>query len=205
MSLQVAVVDPLPMFRSGVEAVVALAGHAVHFPDDVVAWALAHPRRLVILTIASPADWGVLARLAQEGFRGSVVALMEGGDPESGARAIREGARTVLARSSSADMIRRALSAAVDGQGLVPVAVLAALTSEQPRQAGDRPVPSRERMLWLHQLASGSTVAEVAAGAGYSERAMYRLLRSLYRELGADGRVEALMIAQTRGWLTGTG
>ena len=37
MAVQVAVVDPLPLFRGGAVAALAAAGHAVHTPSDVVA------------------------------------------------------------------------------------------------------------------------------------------------------------------------
>lgn len=68
------------------------------------------------------------------------------------------------------------------------------------------PVPSRnplsaEQVAWLRQLASGATVAQLAERAGYSERAMYRLLQALYRELGVRSRNQAIMQAQQKGWL----
>jgi DNA-binding CsgD family transcriptional regulator len=50
-------------------------------------------------------------------------------------------------------------------------------------------------------LAGGSTVAELARIAGYSERMMFRLLRALYRKLSAQNRTEALMYAQGHGWI----
>jgi DNA-binding CsgD family transcriptional regulator len=55
---------------------------------------------------------------------------------------------------------------------------------------------------WLRQLAAGSTVAQLANQAGYSERAMFRLLQGLYQQLGARNRVEALLRAQQLGWLS---
>jgi DNA-binding CsgD family transcriptional regulator len=53
----------------------------------------------------------------------------------------------------------------------------------------------------LRQLAAGATVAQLADRAGYSERAMFRLLHALYRQLGARSRIEAILHAQTSGWL----
>jgi DNA-binding CsgD family transcriptional regulator len=41
----------------------------------------------------------------------------------------------------------------------------------------------------------------VANLAGYSERAMFRLLRGLYARIGVRNRTEALMRAKERGWL----
>jgi DNA-binding CsgD family transcriptional regulator len=51
----------------------------------------------------------------------------------------------------------------------------------------------------LQQLAGGITVAQLAHRAGYSERAMYRLLRGLYIKLDVKTRTEALMLARARG------
>jgi DNA-binding CsgD family transcriptional regulator len=44
-------------------------------------------------------------------------------------------------------------------------------------------------------------VVRLADRAGYSERAMFRLLRQLYLRIGARNRTEALMRAHERGWL----
>ena len=49
--------------------------------------------------------------------------------------------------------------------------------------------------------AGGSTVAALANQAGYSERAMFRLLHGLYQRLGVRTRTEALIRAHERGWL----
>lgn len=54
---------------------------------------------------------------------------------------------------------------------------------------------------WLQQLARGITVADLAERAGYSERMMFRLLRTLYAELHASHRTEALIRARDRGWV----
>ena len=53
--------------------------------------------------------------------------------------------------------------------------------------------------LWL--LAQGATVAEVAGVEGYSARHMRRKLANLYRRLGADARVPALVAAARLGLL----
>ncbi|SEU14237.1 helix-turn-helix domain-containing protein [Nonomuraea wenchangensis] len=45
------------------------------------------------------------------------------------------------------------------------------------------------------------TVADLADRAGYSERAMFRLLQALYREIGVATRIQAIVRAQERGWL----
>lgn len=38
MVVRIAVVDPLPMLRQGVAAALAVSGHVVDTPADIVAW-----------------------------------------------------------------------------------------------------------------------------------------------------------------------
>lgn len=201
MAFQVAVVDPLPLFRDGVVAALTAAGHVVQTPGDVLAWACQVRGGVVLLTVQAEADWKVLARLgATETAANSLVVLLGEESAAAGVRAVRAGARSVLARQVSADVLRRTVSATIDGQAVLPVAV-AALLASGGADAGPDLALSAERVSWLRALAAGGTVAQLASQAGYSERAMFRLLRSLYRDMGVGGRVEALIRAQERGWL----
>jgi DNA-binding NarL/FixJ family response regulator len=78
----------------------------------------------------------------------------------------------------------------------LPPDVLALLAATTPSDV----VPSAmDRLMWLHHLAAGGTVAELADRLGYSERAMYRMLRALYREMGVRTRLEAVLRARESG------
>ena len=114
---------------------------------------------------------------------------------------MRAGARSVLARQVSAEVLRRTVSVVIDGQTVLPALVVAALVAGVGINAGSARMLSEERLSWLRALAAGTTVAQLADQAGYSERAMFRLLRSLYRDMGVGGRLEALMRARDEGWL----
>jgi DNA-binding NarL/FixJ family response regulator len=87
----------------------------------------------------------------------------------------------------------------MEGQAVLPADVLALLATTGPD--ADTPIAFPDRIEWLRQLASGRTVAELAGRAGYSERAMFRLLTAFYRDLGVRSRVEAIMLARDRGWI----
>ncbi len=202
MAVQVAVVDPLPLFRDGAVAALTAAGHAVQTPSDVVAWARKVQGAVALLTIQAEADWAVLAKLSEFGATtNSLVVLLGEESAAAGVRAVRTGARSVLARGVSAEVLRRTVAATIDGQAVLPAAVVAALVAGAGVDAGPARVLSAERLSWLRELAAGGTVAQLASQVGYSERAMFRLLRSLYRDMGVGGRIEALMRAQERGWL----
>jgi DNA-binding NarL/FixJ family response regulator len=198
---RVAVVDPLPMFRHGITAVLSAAGHAVDSPADPVAWAARRTAALMVLTMAGEAEWRLLALLRESRAIPAVIALTERTSAAAGARAIRAGARSVLPRDVAASMLRLTVEATMEGQSVMPAAVTTLLTSAAAAGA-----PAAQRMpatgaMWLRELASGSTVAQLATHSGYSERAMFRLLRALYRDMGVTSRVEAIMRARDWGWI----
>ena len=53
----------------------------------------------------------------------------------------------------------------------------------------------------INGLAAGATVAELAEGAGYSEREMFRILKQLYAALGVENRTQAIIWATRHGIL----
>ena len=83
---------------------------------------------------------------------------------------------------------------AVAGFSVLPIAVVQALAAPHP-PVGTGPPPPAHELDWLRELAGGATVAQLAGRSGYSERAMFRLLRDLYRRLEVSSRTEALMLA----------
>ncbi|GLZ06258.1 hypothetical protein Acsp03_37240 [Actinomadura sp. NBRC 104412] len=197
MAVRIAVVDPLPMFRRGVAAVLAADGHTVETPADVVAWSRRWEGALVLLTVVSERDWEMLGRLGAVEGGGSVITLMDDASAVAGARAVRAGARSVLPRDVPDATLRRAVAATIDGQAVLPAAVPVALAAD-PRSA--ERIPSADQVSWLRRLAAGSTVAQLADEAGYSERAMFRLLQSPYRQIGVETRLQAIMRAKEAGW-----
>lgn len=202
MAVHVAVVDPLPLFRDGAVAALTAAGHTVRTPGDVTAWLRGVQGAVVLLTVQSEADWTVLARLGRLGTASNALVALLGEDSvAAGVRAVRIGARSVLARQVSAEALQRTVTATVEGQAVLPAAVAAALASGTGVGTEPAHVLSAERLIWLRALAAGDTVAQLADQVGYSERAMFRLLRSLYQEMGVGSRIQALMWAREHGWL----
>jgi DNA-binding NarL/FixJ family response regulator len=201
VAVHVAVLDPLPMFQQGVAAVLSAAGYAVEEPADLLAWARRAPLAVVLLTLGAERDWRLLERLCGAEPRAAVIALVEEGGAGPGVRAIRAGARSVLPRQATAAALRRTVEATVDGQAVLPAAVAAALVAGGPPGPDGQAVPSEDQLTWLRRLATGTTVAQLAGDAGYSERAMYRLLQVLYQQMGVDTRMQAIMRAQDLGWL----
>jgi DNA-binding NarL/FixJ family response regulator len=192
------VVDPLPLLRHGVAAALADLDCPVDTPNDVLGWARGPATRVVVLSLSSSAEWELLAELRTAGPDTLLLALLDRPDTPGYVRALRAGAMAVLPRQCSPDSLRQSLAALLGGLSIVPVAAVRSLAAGS---AGGEDRPSPEELAWLRQLADGSTVAELARTAGYSERMMFRLLRALYRKLPARNRTEALMYARGRGWI----
>ncbi|MFE9107887.1 hypothetical protein [Actinomadura geliboluensis] len=200
MTVYVAVVDPVPLFRYGVVAALSSAGHLVEEPADAVEWVRARPGGMVLLTLHSAEDLDQLIAVCQVRPRPLVVALLSGEIPSLGVRAVRAGARSVVERTATAATLRRAVTATLDGEAVMPAGVADLLVAGRGGRSSRRLAPSAQQVTWLRRLAEGWTVARLAAEAGYSERAMYRMLKALYEEIGVGTRLEAMILAHEEGW-----
>lgn len=177
------------------------AGHTVDTPRDVVAWMRHTMDALALVTISSELDCELLGRLcAGTDTSRRVIAMV---DDESavvmGTRALRTGARSVVPRGVTPEALRRTVEATIDGQAVMPATVADAFVLQVPTDAKGK--PSIDQLSWLRDLANGTTVAQLAHRAGYSERVMFRLLKALYRQIGVDSRLQAIMHAREAGWL----
>jgi DNA-binding NarL/FixJ family response regulator len=197
VAVHVAVVDPLPMFRQGVVAVLAPAGYVVDTPLDILRWTGRRRSACVLLSVRADVEWALLRSLSAKPSA-AVIALLDDTSAAAGARAVRAGARSVLPRSVASGVLRRTVEATVDGQSVLPPEVTMLLAAAAPP---DTPLTYAERGVWLRHLAAGGTVTELADRLGYSERAMYRLLRALYLDMGVQTRIEAVLRAQEAGWV----
>ncbi len=177
------------------------AAYEPQSPDELLAWIRAEQRPFVLVTLLSSDDWMLLERLREARADTVVIAILDDTSVRNHVQAILGGAVAVVPRDALPDTLRMVFEAAVAGKSLLPVEVIRALTRPQPLQEMDEHVPSPQEIGWLRGLAFGTTVARLADRAGYSERAMFRLLRELYQRIGARNRTEALMRAHERGWL----
>jgi DNA-binding NarL/FixJ family response regulator len=203
MLVRIAVSDPLPVYQHGLIAMLGEAGFSPEAPDDLLAWAGQEQRQVVVMTLRSPEDWSLVAALRRRRMDLVIVAVLEETTVPSYVRALIAGATAVVRRDASPAMMRRIFEDAVNGMSLLPVDVVRVLASaDEPSGTDEGGVAlSHREVEWLRELASGATVAKLAEKAGYSERAMFRLLKNLYSQMGVQGRTQALMLAKERGWL----
>jgi DNA-binding NarL/FixJ family response regulator len=145
-------------------------------------------------------DWTLLAQLCHAPPKPIVVALLEDDGVPTYVRALTPGAAGAVPRNAALDTLREVFEAAVRGNTLLPVGVMRALAQGNGTEtAADG--PSSDEQGWLRRLAADDSVARLAEQAGYSERMMFRLLRSLYTRLGTANRTEALIRARDKGWI----
>ncbi|WP_405535634.1 hypothetical protein OG787_16780 [Streptomyces sp. NBC_00075] len=175
-------------------------GHLVEEPQNAEAWLRERPGGVVLLTLRTAEDLDRLTALCRLRPRPLVVALPSADDASLGVRAMRAGARSVVAREATVSTLQRAVSATLDGEAVMPTEVADLLVTGRGGRTPRGPVPSPEQIAWLRRLSDGWTVSRLASDTGYSERAMYRLLRAFYQRIGVSTRLEAIMLAHDKGW-----
>lgn len=195
---RIAVWDPLPVFRRGLASVLAGANYSLEEPADLVAWTADQDRRAVLMTVGGPEDMETLGRLGKLEPRPVIVTLLDEAGVEASVRVLTAGAVAVAPRCADPAEIRRVLDAAVCGRSCVPSAVLAALVERYGVLEESDGLSERD-ISWLRALSRGATIAQLADTMGYSERAMYRLLRDLYRRMNVANRAEAVLRASRSG------
>jgi DNA-binding NarL/FixJ family response regulator len=165
-----------------------------------MAWIEQEERRVVFLTLETPPDWAILADLQRASLDLIVVAVLVEDTVQSYVRAILAGALIAIPRNAPAENIRRVFQEAVNGAITLPIEVIKALAASSTGST-DKPPLSEQEIEWLRLLVRGVSVARIAEANGYSERAMFRLLRGLYQRMGTKNRTEALLLASHHGWL----
>lgn len=197
--MDLAVLDPLPLFRLGVLAALG-GGRELTSLDELTHWVSPGTDTVVLLTVDEDSEaWSVLAMLRQHPEL-RTVAVLAPFTVTTAARALRAGAAHVVPRDAEPAVLRRVLDEVVEGVVSLPLTVLRAATAA-PRHTRQHGQPSDEELSWLRALAAGETVAALAARVGYSERMLYRRLTELYHRLAVTNRTQALILARDEGWL----
>jgi DNA-binding NarL/FixJ family response regulator len=201
MPIRIAVVDPLPVYRRGIVAALGDAGLIAESPDDPLEWSRQEAQQIVFLTLQSQADWQLMTRLRHAHANPVVVAVLTDTSVSSYLKALSGGAATAVPRNAPPQRLRQVFEEAVRGMSLLPIGVVRALARTGTVSEQVEGAPSNRERNWLQELASGTTVTQLAEQSGYSERSMYRLLQDLYRRIGVRTRTEALIRAYEQGWL----
>ena len=159
MSIRIAVLDPLPVFRHGIMAALGDAGFRSETPDDLMAWIHDEQRRVVLMTLRSADDWALLGQLHRARPDVIVVAVLEDAGVTAYVRALSTGAVSAVARDAPPEGVREVFEAAMQGTSLLPIEVVRALASPSEPHPQAQDAASAREIEWLQQFASGIIVA----------------------------------------------
>ncbi|MEU4672898.1 response regulator transcription factor [Amycolatopsis sp. NPDC023774] len=174
-------------------AVVASVGRG----DQVVDAALAEQPDVALLDIEMPGLDGLAAAavLTKKLPGCRVVILTTFGRAGYLRRAMEAGAVGFVVKDAPAETLADAIRRVVAGERVVDPALAVATLA-----AGESPLTARERDV-LIAARSGASVAEIAATLYLSEGTVRNYLSAVIAKTGTRNRMEALRVADERGWL----
>ena len=170
---------------------------AVGRGDEVLATARRAQPDVALLDIGLPGLDGleVAAALRSASPAVRVLMLTTFNRPGYLRRAMEAGAAGFLLKDAPADELARAIRAAAAGERVVDPGLAAAALS-----LGENPLTDREQEV-LAQARSHGTIAELAAALHLSAGTTRNHLSSIMQKLDAHSRIEAIRVAEERGWL----
>jgi two-component system response regulator DesR len=165
--------------------------------DEVVAAACDHHPDVALLDIEMPGLDGVAAAaaLSQEMPSCRVIILTTFGRPGYLRRAMESGALGFVVKDAPAEQLADAVRRVARGERVVDPALAAATLA-----GGTSPLTGRERDV-LVAARGGATVADIARLLFLSEGTVRNYLSAAIAKTGVRNRVEAVRVADERGWL----
>ena len=194
--------DDQAMVRSALAALLALEDDfevvaQVGRGDEVVGAALAHSPDVALLDIEMPGMDGLAAAaaLSHEAPSTRVIILTSFGRPGYLRRAMESAAVGFVVKDAPAEQLADAVRRVMLGERVVDPALAAATLA-----GGASPLTGRERDV-LVAARDGATVADIAGKLFLSEGTVRNYLSAAIAKTGVRNRVEAVRVADQRGWL----
>ena len=202
MTIRLLLADDQVLVRQALGALLALEDDfevvaSVGRGDEVVDAARAHRPDVALLDIEMPGLDGLAAAaaLAAQVPDCRVVMLTTFGRAGYLRRAMEAGAAGFVVKDAPADVLADAIRRVRSGERVVDPALAVATLA-----AGESPLTARERDV-LITARTGATVAEIASRLYLSEGTVRNYVSAAITKTGARNRVEAVRIADERGWL----
>ena len=202
MTIRLLLADDQELVRSALRALLELEDDfevvaSVGQGDEVVDAARSHRPDVALLDIEMPGLDGLAAAAVLKAQMPAcrVVILTTFARAGYLRRAMEAGAAGFVVKDAPSEVLASAIRRVMTGERVVDPA-LAALTLA----AGDSPLTARERDV-LTVARSGATVAEIAAKLYLSEGTVRNYLSAAIAKTSARNRLDALRIADERGWL----
>ncbi|WP_223694915.1 response regulator transcription factor [Leifsonia poae] len=202
MTIRLLLADDQELVRQALQALLNLHDDfevvaSVGRGDEVVDAAMAEHPDVALLDIEMPGLDGLAAAavLAAQLPSCRVVILTTFGRAGYLRRAMEAGAVAFVVKDAPADVLADAIRRVMRGERVVDPALAAATLA-----AGESPLTARERDVLIASR-SGAAVAEIAAKLYLSEGTVRNYLSGAMAKTSARNRMEALRVADERGWL----
>ena len=202
MSIRLLIADDQALVRGALAALLDLEPDLevvseVGRGDEVIDAAKNARPDVALLDVEMPGLDGIEAaaalRAAVPGVR--VLMVTTFGRPGYLRRAMESGAAGFLLKDAPGAELAQAIRRAVAGDKVVDPGLAAEALSE-----GESPLTPREREV-LDRARRDGTIAEIAASLHLSPGTTRNHLSSIMGKLGAQSRIEAIRIAEEKGWL----
>ena len=200
--IRVLLAEDQAMVRGALAALLSLEGDIeivaeVSRGDEVVRAAVAARPDVALLDVEMPGYDGLAAAALLRRALPSchVVILTTFGRPGYLRRAMESGAVGFLLKDAPSAQLAAAIRRVMAGERVVDATLAAMALSD-----GDNPLTEREREVLL-VARNGASNAEIAATLMLSEGTVRNYLSVAMQKLGAHNRVEAVRIAEQKGWL----
>jgi two-component system, NarL family, response regulator DesR len=202
VTIRLLVADDQDLVRQALCALLALQADfqvvaQVGRGDEVVAAVLAHKPDVALLDIEMPGLDGLAAAavVTMQAPECKVVILTTFGRAGYLRRAMDAGAAGFVVKDARAEVLADAIRRVVQGEKVVdPALAVATLT------VGESPLTARERDV-LIVARDGSTVVEIAGKLYLSEGTVRNYLSNAIAKTRTRNRMEAVRVADERGWL----
>lgn len=201
MTVRVAAAGGSPTWRRGMSVVLEGGGYEAVAFEDLKQWEPGRGGQVVVAWVGDD-DPDAIAAFSDAFPHIPVVAVVPNLTVASLARMMRSGAAGTVDDGDSEDVVLEVLAATLAERASIRLDHLRSLAELVPDTENLEAWLSEEEASWLRMMSEGVTVGELAERVGYSERAMFRLLRHLYRRIGAHNRTEALLWASRSGLLS---
>jgi two-component system, NarL family, response regulator DesR len=202
MTIRLLLADDQTLVRSALAALLELEDDfdvvaQVGRGDEVVPAALSARPDVALLDIEMPGLDGlaVATALHREVPSCRIIILTTFGRPGYLRRAMESGALGFVVKDAPAEQLAEAVRRVAAGERVVDPALAAATLA-----GGTSPLTGRERDV-LVAARDGATVAEIAAKLFLSEGTVRNYLSAAIAKTGVRNRVEAVRVADDRGWL----